>query len=104
MQQVQTKKVTFKVARAVELAPGLVLPRGLYTGTRTRTRLDSAGGVSWTPSKYKLELATDQLASLSELKSHLKKNRRDEIRAPREIDHTLTPGAFRRLNLYCQWD
>jgi len=63
MPQVQTKKVTFKVARAVELEPGLVLPPGLYTGTKTRTRVDSIGGVSWTPSKYKLELSADQLTS-----------------------------------------
>jgi hypothetical protein len=34
MPQVQTKKVTFKVVRAVELEPGLVLPPGLYTGTK----------------------------------------------------------------------
>jgi hypothetical protein len=63
MPQVQTKKVTFKVARAVELEPGLVLPPGHYTGTKTRTRVDSIGGVSWTPSKYKLELSADQLTS-----------------------------------------
>ena len=63
MPQVQTKKVTFKVARAVELEPGLVLPPGLYTGTKTRTRVDSIGGVSWTPSKYKIELSADQLTS-----------------------------------------
>jgi hypothetical protein len=65
MPQVQTKKITFKVARAVELEPGLVLPPGLYTGTKTRTRVDSVGGVSWTPSKYKLELTADQLTNLS---------------------------------------
>jgi hypothetical protein len=63
MPQVQTKKVTFKVARAVELEPGLVLPPGLYTGTKTRTRIDSIGGVSWTPSKYKIELSADQITS-----------------------------------------
>ena len=61
MPQVQTKKITFKVTRAVELEPGLVLRPGRYTGTKTRTRVDSVGGVSWTPSKYKLELTAGQL-------------------------------------------
>jgi len=49
MQKVQTTAVRFKVARATELEPGLVLPSGVYTGTKTRTRVDSIGGVSWTP-------------------------------------------------------
>jgi hypothetical protein len=65
MSRVQTKKVTFKVARAIELEPGLVLRPGLYTGSKTRTRVDSIGAVSWTPSKYKLELTADQLSNLS---------------------------------------
>ena len=64
MPQVQTKKVTFKAARAVELELGLVLAPGLYTGIKTRTRVDSIGSISWTPSKYKLELTADQLTSL----------------------------------------
>jgi hypothetical protein len=33
MPHVQTKTVRFKVARAVELEPGLVLPPGSYIGT-----------------------------------------------------------------------
>jgi hypothetical protein len=65
MPQVQTKKITFKAARAVELEPGLVLRPGFYTGTKTRTRVDSIGGISWTPSKYKLELTANQLKSMS---------------------------------------
>jgi hypothetical protein len=49
MPQVQTKKVTFKVAQAVELRAGLVLPPGFYTGTETRTRLEPVGsGQNWT--------------------------------------------------------
>ena len=63
MQKVQTTPVRFKIARAIELEPGLVLRSGVYTGTKTRTRVDSIGGVSWTPSKYKLELSADQLTS-----------------------------------------
>jgi hypothetical protein len=49
MQKVQTTPVRFKVARAIELEPGLVLRSGVYTGIKTRTRVDSIGGVSWTP-------------------------------------------------------
>ena len=64
MPHVQTKTVRFKVARAVELEPGLVLPPGSYIGTKTRTRVDSINGVSWTPSKYKLEFTADQLTSM----------------------------------------
>jgi hypothetical protein len=65
MPRVQTKTVTFEVKRAVELEPGFILPPGFYTGTKTRTRVDSTGGVSWTRSQYKLEFTTDQLASLN---------------------------------------
>ena len=52
------------MARAIELEPGLVLRRGVYTGTKTRTRVDSIDGVSWTPSQYKLEFTADQLTSM----------------------------------------
>jgi hypothetical protein len=61
---VQTKTVRFEAARAIQLEPGLVLPRGVYTGTKTRTRVDSINGISWTPSKYKLEFTADQLTSM----------------------------------------
>jgi hypothetical protein len=73
MQQVQTTPVRFKVARAIELEPGLVLRPGVYTGTKTRTRVDSIDGVSWTPSKYKLEFTADQLTSMgaSQVKPNL---------------------------------
>ena len=64
MQKVQSTAVRFKVARAIELEPGLVLRRGVYTGTKTRTRVDSIDGVSWTPSQYKLEFTADQLTSM----------------------------------------
>lgn len=62
MQEVQTRPVKFKVARGIKLEPGLVLRPGIYTGTKTRTRVDSSGGISWTPSQYKLEFTADQLA------------------------------------------
>jgi hypothetical protein len=72
MQQAQTRPVTFKVARAIKLEPGLVLRPGVYTGTKTRTRVDSSGGVSWTPSQYKLEFTADQLTSMgAQFKSNL---------------------------------
>jgi hypothetical protein len=40
------------------------LRSGVYTGIKTRTRVDSIGGVSWTPSQYKLEFTADQLTSM----------------------------------------
>jgi hypothetical protein len=64
MQKVQGTAVRFKVARAIELEPGIVLRPGVYTGIKTRTRVDSIGGVSWTPSQYKLEFTADQLARM----------------------------------------
>ena len=60
----QSTAVRFKVARAIELEPGLVLRRGVYTGTKTRTRVDSIDGGSWTPSQYKLEFTAEQLTSM----------------------------------------
>jgi hypothetical protein len=72
MQEVQTRPVRFKVARAIKLEPSLVLRPGVYTGTKTRTRVDSSGGVSWTPSQYKLEFTADQLTSMgAKVKSNL---------------------------------
>ena len=72
MQEVQTKPVKFKVARGIKLEPGLVLRPGIYTGTKTRTRVDSSGGISWTPSQYKLEFSADQLTSMgAKVKSNL---------------------------------
>ncbi len=64
MQKVQTTAVRFKVARAIELEPGLVLRPGVYIGAKTRTRVDSIGGVSWTRSQYKLEFTADQLTRM----------------------------------------
>jgi hypothetical protein len=66
MQKVQGTAVRFKVARAIELEPGIVLRPGVYTGIKTRTRVDSIGGVSWTPSQYKLEFTADQLTSMKQ--------------------------------------
>ena len=45
MQKVQITPVRFKVARAIELEPGFVLRPGVYTGIKTRTRVDSIGGL-----------------------------------------------------------
>ena len=45
MQKVQSTAVRFKVARAIELEPGFVLRPGVYTGIKTRTRVDSIGGL-----------------------------------------------------------
>jgi hypothetical protein len=91
MQEVQTRPVRFKVARAIKLEPSLVLRPGVYTGTKTRTRVDSSGGVSWTPSQYKLEFSADQLTSMgAQVKSaHRKEYRRDQVCAPGEGDCQL---------------
>ena len=76
MQKVQSTAVRFKVARAIELEPGFVLRPGVYTGIKTRTRVDLIGGVSWTPFHYKLEFTADQLARMgAPLKSQIASQR-----------------------------
>ena len=97
MQEVQTRPIKFKVARAIKLEPGLVLRPGVYTGTKTRTRVDSSGGVSWTPSQYKLEFSVDQLTSMGaqfKIKAHRKEYRRDQVCAPGEGDCRLNALAW----------
>jgi hypothetical protein len=65
MPQLQTKKVTFKVAQAVELRAGLVLPPGFYAGTETRTRLEPVGsGQNWTDPRYTIKFTAGHLASI----------------------------------------
>jgi hypothetical protein len=64
MQPIETRTVMLEAARDVELHAGLVLPPGFYTGTETRTRVESYGGVGWTPSAYKIEFTADLLVDM----------------------------------------
>ena len=41
------------------------MPPGSYSGTKTRTRVSYLGGnVNWTPTRYRIELTAEQLASV----------------------------------------
>jgi hypothetical protein len=41
------------------------MPPGSYPGTKTRTRVSFLdGSVNWTPTRYRIELTADQLASM----------------------------------------
>jgi len=64
MQRVQAQAVGLEATHTVEIAPGVVLPPGHYTGIEWRTGLDTSGGVALTAPQYKIELTADQLASI----------------------------------------
>ena len=63
MQQVETEVVMLEAMHEVELRPGLVLPPGLYSGTKTYTHLVGSGQ-NRTPSQYKIKLMAHQLADM----------------------------------------
>jgi hypothetical protein len=58
----ETTKITLEAAQAVELHRGIVMPPGSYSGTKTRTRVSYL--VNWTPTRYRIELPAEQLASM----------------------------------------
>ena len=61
----ETTKITLEAAQAVELHRGIVMPPGSYSGTKTRTRVSYLdGSVNWTPTRYRIELTAEQLASM----------------------------------------
>jgi len=61
----ETKKITLEAAQAVALDTGIVMPPGSYAGTKTRTRVSYLdGSVNWTPTRYRIELTVEQLASM----------------------------------------
>jgi len=60
VQQVETKVVMLEATRDVVLRRGLVLPPGLYSGTKTYT----GSGQSRTPSRFKIKLTAHQLADM----------------------------------------
>lgn len=57
-------KITLEAAQAIELDTGIILPPGSYLGARMRTRDDSPGGVIWQPTRYRIELTAEQIASM----------------------------------------
>jgi hypothetical protein len=61
----ETTRITLVAAQDVDLHTGIVMPRGSYPGTRTRTRVSYLdGSVNWTPTRYRIELTAEQLASM----------------------------------------
>jgi hypothetical protein len=57
-------KITLEAAQAIELDIGVLLPPGSYQGARMRTRDDLPGDVIWTPTRYRIELTAEQIASM----------------------------------------
>jgi hypothetical protein len=57
-------KITLDAAQAVELDTGVFLPPGSYPGARMRTRDDLPGDVIWMPTRYRIELTAEQMASM----------------------------------------
>ena len=61
----EVTKITLEATEAVNLDTGIALPPGSYPGTKTRTRVSYLdGSVSWTPTRYRIELTAAQLASM----------------------------------------
>src|SRR5262249_17665507 len=54
----EATKITLEATQEVELYPGIVLPPGSYSGTKTQTRNESM------PPLYRIELTEEQLASM----------------------------------------
>ena len=57
-------KITLEAAQAIELDIGIFLPPGSYQGARMRTRDDLPGDVIWKPTRYRIELTAEQIASM----------------------------------------
>jgi hypothetical protein len=57
-------KITLEAAQAIELDIGVVLPPDPYQGARLRTRDDLPGDVIWTPTRYRIQLTSEQIASM----------------------------------------
>jgi hypothetical protein len=64
MHRVQARAVRLVATNAVEIAAGVVLPPGHYSGIEWRTGLETSGGITMTAPQYKIELTADQLADM----------------------------------------
>jgi hypothetical protein len=61
----ETTRITLVAVQDVDLHAGIVVPPGSYPGTKTRTRVSYLdGSVNWTPTRYRIELTAEQLASM----------------------------------------
>jgi hypothetical protein len=59
----ETTRITLEAAEPVDLHTGIVLPPGSYPGTKA-ARNKRTTSVNWTPSRYRIELTAEQLASI----------------------------------------
>ena len=59
-----TLHISVTAREAVEIEGGLVLPPGIYPGTRTRIGVALGGRTSWTPPRFMIELTGRQLADM----------------------------------------
>jgi|RhiMetdeSRZDD1v2_1073273.scaffolds.fasta_scaffold759720_2 hypothetical protein len=95
----ETTKITLEAGQAFELHRGIVMPPGSYSGTKTRTRVSYLdASVNWTPTRYRIELTAEQLASIGATVQP-RRNRRDKIRPPRTVDNPLCARPKKRQDL-----
>jgi hypothetical protein len=60
----ETRKIILEAAQALELHVGVVLPPGSYSGIKARAREDALDGLISTPTRFRIELTAEQLASM----------------------------------------
>lgn len=62
--KVEKTAVRLQASNDVEIQPGVILPAGLYEGTRKRLGVHFMGGLSWCAPEYLIELRASQLAEM----------------------------------------
>ena len=72
-------KITLEAAQAIELDIGVVLPPSSYQGARLRTRDDLPGDVIWTPTRYRIELSAEQIASWGQRSSPIRVSKKSTL-------------------------
>ena len=61
--RIEKHPVTLVAPRDVELAGGVVLPAGRYSGLRKQVGMQGHSGVSWTRPSYSIELTAEEIKS-----------------------------------------
>jgi hypothetical protein len=85
----ETTRVTLEATQEVEIYPGIVLPPGSYSGTKTQTRNESLGGPL-----YRIELTEEQLASMGATVQHdLRSEQIDVTEFVRQGQLTIRGGS-----------
>lgn len=64
MAAARKKQVTVEAGADLEIAPGLVLPKGIYPAIETTTSVPTLSGAAWTAPEYSLELNEGQITQM----------------------------------------